>query len=361
MTTLTSARLHVASRRILIMQSRAYYRHGRTPISRGAILFAFFVSEGPANPSRLYWTFALSALLLAVLGSVFPCLGQSAQPLTLDEVVAKLQNNLDSYNRSRPTSLADESTPTPPSGISALDRGLTTPPVRSPSSGSSAISTLSGTFRCSTSRGRSNRSTASRQTARRRQPRSTAHSPAGWPRSQDQQACMRYTLVPPKPGKPIIVSFVSAPAGQRPKACVLAEEGSGRVTMDPTSMQITKIEIKVPHHVITPRDRDGHTGPPILTFWEVLVVYKPVVLDAHTFWLPATISSVSSTAEWLGHSWPPIATITCCRCARGFWCRRRCEAVRQSCLLIVDLHVGILDVSSQKMGTLEITGTVTHK
>jgi hypothetical protein len=92
---------------------------------------------------------------------------------------------------------------------------------------------------------------------------------------------------------------------QRPKACVLAEDGSGRVTIDPTSMQIAKIEIKVPHHVITPRDRDGHTGPPMVTRWEVQVDYKPVVLDARTFWLPEKISSVSSADQAV---WSFVAT-----------------------------------------------------
>ena len=269
------------------------------PRYSGVLSPAFVVSERPANPSRPYWTVALGALLLAVLGSASPCLGQSAQPLTLDEVVAKLQNNLDSYERSIPSFLADEH-------IYSTQRHIRT------GSGPDDTTSAESVFRLKRDLDPGRHipeldesreiKTIDGQPANGRDidaptTFSGAFSSGLALVSKDEQACMRYILVPPKPGKQIIVSFVSAPAGQRPKHCILAEDGSGRVTIDPTSMQITKIEIKVPHHVIAPRDRDGHTGPPVVTFWEVQADYKPVVLDAHTFWLPATISSITSTDQ----------------------------------------------------------------
>ena len=123
--------------------------------------------------------------------------------------------------------------------------------------------------------------------------------------SKAPEACMRYTLEPVRPGRPIIVRFASVPAAQRPKHCILDDDGSGQVTIDPASMQIAKIEIKVPHHVLIPRTKDGHTAPPIDTRWDVQVDYKPVMLNARTFWLPVRISSVSSAEQ---AAWSFIAT-----------------------------------------------------
>lgn len=260
-----------------------------------------------SNPPRLYWILALGALLLAMLGSASACFGQSAKPLTLDEVVAKLQNNLDTYERSIPSFLADEhiystqryirtgSGPddtTSAESVFRLKRRLDPERHIPVLDESREIKTIDG-------KPADGRDIDASYTF------SGAFSSGLALVSKDEQACMRYILVPPKPGKPIIVNFVSAPAGQRPKHCILAEDGSGRVTMNPTSMQITKIEIKVPHHVITRRDRDGRIGPPVVTFWEVQVDYKPVGLDAHTFWLPATISSISSTDQV---AWSFVAT-----------------------------------------------------
>ena len=309
------------------MRSRSYYRDdGRTPIFRGALSYAFVPSERPANPTRLYWAFALGALLLAVPGSASPCLGQSAQPLTLDEVVARLQNNLDSYKRSIPSFLADEHIDSSARHFgNSVNTGTTVRPVGSGLPGTTGVSDVVDTIAESVFRLKRDVDPERHipMLDESREIKTIDGKPANGRDidasytfsgafsgglalvSKDQQACMRYTLVPPKPGKPIIVSFASAPAGQRPRDCVLADDGSGRVTIDPTSMQITKIEIKVPHHVITPRDKDGHTGPPIVTSWEIQVAYKPVVLDANTFWLPATISSVSSAER---DAWSFVAT-----------------------------------------------------
>jgi hypothetical protein len=260
-----------------------------------------------------------------MLGSVPPCLGQSAEPLTLDEVVAKLQDNLDSYDRSIPSFLADEH-------IDSTDHylavhGASLPASVFPGGSSSALPD-----------GRDINTSAESVFRLRRDVDPERHIPMldesreiasidGKPAngrdidapatfsgafsgglalvSKAEQACMRYTLEPVRPGRPIVVRFVSVPAQQRPKQCILAEDGSGQVAIDPASMQIAKIEVNVPRHLLIPRSHEGRTSPPVYTRWKVQVDLKPVVLDAHTFWLPEKISSVSSTEQ---EDWSFVAT-----------------------------------------------------
>jgi hypothetical protein len=285
------------------------WHDARTPTCRGAVVPAFFVSEGSANPSRLYWTLALGALLLAVLGSVSPCLAQSAPPLTLDDILTKLQNNLDSYGRSIPSFLADEHIDSTEHVF--ISRGGSEHPTVAIAesvfrlkrdvdpSGQKVVLDESREIKTIDGKPANGRDLDAPTTF------SGAFSSGLALVSQAEQACMRYALESPQPRKPIVVNFVSVPAERRPKGCILAEDGSGRVTIDPTSMQIAKIEIKVPHHIITPRYSDGHTGPSMVTLWKVQVDYKPVVLDARTFWLPATISSDTSADQV---AWSFVAT-----------------------------------------------------
>jgi len=185
---------------------------------------------------------------LAMLGSASPCLGQLAQPLTLDEVVAKLQNNLDSYKRSIPSFLADEH-------IDSSDRHFGNRVGSGPSIGDESESLPAGLRPVGSglpgTAGLSDVDTIAESVFRlKRDVDPERHIPMldesreiktidGKPAngrdidasytfsgafssglalvSKDQQACMRYTLEPIKPGKPIIVSFVSAPAEQRPR------------------------------------------------------------------------------------------------------------------------------------------------
>ena len=118
--------------------------------------------------------------------------------------------------------------------------------------------------------------------------------------SEDERACMTYTLEPSKPGRPIIVRYQSAPHIAHPEECILAEETSGRVWIEPASMQIERIEVEVPRHLLTLVLGDGRSAPPVMTHWSVEVDYKPVVLNNRTFWLPATITSNCSNddAQW---------------------------------------------------------------
>ena len=108
--------------------------------------------------------------------------------------------------------------------------------------------------------------------------------------SLSQKACMSYTLQPSEPGhsgEPYVVRFATMP-GQRPSSCVLKEEGSGRAFIDPATMQVTRMELIVPHHIILPAT---------VGVWRISIGYAPVLLGGQTFWMPSTITSRATPGD----------------------------------------------------------------
>jgi hypothetical protein len=101
--------------------------------------------------------------------------------------------------------------------------------------------------------------------------------------SLSQQVCMDYSLKSIDPGHsedPILVEFASVAAGERSTACLMQEDLSGRVLIDPETMQVTQMRFHAPHHMIGT----------VMGSWDVTVEYGPVVLGAERFWLPERIS-----------------------------------------------------------------------
>jgi hypothetical protein len=101
--------------------------------------------------------------------------------------------------------------------------------------------------------------------------------------SMSQQACMDYSLksINPEHSKDtILVEFTSVAAGERSPACLMQEDVSGSVLIDPKTMQITRMQFHAPHHIIG-------TG---MGYLNVTVEYAPVELDGKSFWLPTRIS-----------------------------------------------------------------------
>lgn len=114
--------------------------------------------------------------------------------------------------------------------------------------------------------------------------------------SLDQKACMRYSLKPIKPnrvGAPYIVQFESLFDSSHPTDCLLREAGRGQVVIDPQTMQITHMELIAPHHVM-PGTSSGINSQPVVAKWTVSVDYAPVPLGGRTFWLPSTIESIAT-------------------------------------------------------------------
>jgi hypothetical protein len=106
--------------------------------------------------------------------------------------------------------------------------------------------------------------------------------------SASQQACMRYELRKPKGGA-LIIDFKTLDRPQRSKDCLLQEKAHGRAYIDPTALQIKRLEMTAPQHMI--RDDRYRWAEPLKGEWIVSVDYAPVVLDAKTFWMPAAINS----------------------------------------------------------------------
>jgi hypothetical protein len=109
--------------------------------------------------------------------------------------------------------------------------------------------------------------------------------------SLNQTSCMNYSLQrihANRPGDPYVIRFASVLNPDNKANCILQEEGKGRVVIDPKSMQITRMELDTPHHVINP---ETSNSPAVIGPWKITVDYAPVQFGLETFWLPARISS----------------------------------------------------------------------
>ena len=108
--------------------------------------------------------------------------------------------------------------------------------------------------------------------------------------SLKQAACTNYTLQRinvKHPTEPYIVRFATVLTPQNSANCLLQEESSGRAFIDPASMQVTHLELITPHHTIIPGNAYEE---PVVGKRVITVDYAPVVLDGETFWMPSTIT-----------------------------------------------------------------------
>lgn len=106
--------------------------------------------------------------------------------------------------------------------------------------------------------------------------------------SASQQSCMRYELRKPKDGA-IELDFKTVDHPARSKDCILQEKAHGRATIDAETLQIKRLEMTAPRHII--RDDRNQWAEPLKGEWVVSVDYAPVLLDGRTFWMPAAINS----------------------------------------------------------------------
>jgi hypothetical protein len=108
--------------------------------------------------------------------------------------------------------------------------------------------------------------------------------------SVEQAACMNYKLQrtnSKRTTEPYVVRFATVLTPRSTTHCLLQESSTGRVSIDPASMQIKHIELTTPHHVIIPRSSDSSdvVGKRVLT-----IDYSPVPLGGATFWMPSRIT-----------------------------------------------------------------------
>ena len=103
--------------------------------------------------------------------------------------------------------------------------------------------------------------------------------------SMNQRSCMSYKLDRIRTGRPAasyVIHFSTEPNPPKSADCLLVERTKGEALIDPTSLQITHLELTTPHHAIS----NDLKGERIIT-----VDYMPVQLDSRTFWMPTTIAS----------------------------------------------------------------------
>jgi len=86
------------------------------------------------------------------------------------------------------------------------------------------------------------------------------------------------------------------PAGAQ---CPVREQTMGRAFIDPSSMQIVRLEQQRPRH-------DEGSGLPIAWSWSI--DYARVMMDGKPFWLPKTISSKASSLDGGRFKWSFLAT-----------------------------------------------------
>jgi hypothetical protein len=128
--------------------------------------------------------------------------------------------------------------------------------------------------------------------------------------SRSQTACMSYSLQRTKkgpPGEPYVVRFATALTPQNSAGCLLQENSSGRAFIDPVSLQVTRLELTTPHHVIIPW---GPFTSPIIGRRDLNVDYAPVLLGGETFWMPSAITmrNVSGSGTFHMMIWSYKAT-----------------------------------------------------
>lgn len=108
--------------------------------------------------------------------------------------------------------------------------------------------------------------------------------------SLKQSTCTNYKLQgihKNRQAGPYIVSFATVLMPRNSAGCLLKENSKGRAFIDPASMQITHLELTTPHHTITPGDR---YRSPFIGERVITVDYAPVLLGGETFWMPSTIA-----------------------------------------------------------------------
>ena len=112
--------------------------------------------------------------------------------------------------------------------------------------------------------------------------------------SVGQTSCMNYKLERRKVPGEIVVSFATFLTPSNMADCFLQEKSKGRVVIDAVSMQVKRLEIETPRHVLEEGNVyvEREVGRRELT-----VDYGPVLLGSETFWMPSAIGMRTSSGS----------------------------------------------------------------
>ena len=218
----------------------------------------------------------LSAVLLA------PSLAQQSPELTVPEILAQLQTNIDSYLSSVPSFFCDEH----------VDSSMEQTNYQG-----ELITATDSIFRIRRSgEGNATQLVESREVkaVNHKRPKSgdTITGPAVFRgaftngvriASTDFASCYTCDRVADEKagGKMAIVLLYTAPTESLlQRGC--PEIRAGRIFIDPTTFHLLRVEARVPDHEIT----HGVFG-----LWTWSIDYAPVVLDGRTFWMPKAVQS----------------------------------------------------------------------
>jgi hypothetical protein len=115
--------------------------------------------------------------------------------------------------------------------------------------------------------------------------------------SLTQQSCLQFTLRPVHPGSrtPYEIKFATLPARERPAHCPFDGDATGRALIDPAAVEITHIEISLPHQGIFPQAPDGSYLSAVWGSWHISIDYAPVQLNGRTYWMPSLITATTKT------------------------------------------------------------------
>lgn len=227
---------------------------------------------------------------------LLPAFAQNGQPPTLNSILQRLESNLAHYDKEVPSFFCDEH------AVSTVDPGQARDNTVSDSifrlkrvEHADQSSTLDESREVKTVNGMPARS----QDIGAPSTISGAFEGGLAIVSLSQRVCMRYTLERPKPGAPYVVRFSTDLTRENTADCLLQEKSSGRALIDPDSMQITQLELTTPRHTIA---RASYYADAVIGDRVLSVDYAPVILDGQTFWMPATITSRTTSGKNTFHA-----------------------------------------------------------
>jgi hypothetical protein len=227
-------------------------------------------------------------LLAATLGFSCALRAQHAKTPTLEDILGRLEANLNHYDTSVPSLFCDEHVVSSQMAPKERDQSTITDSV----------------FRLKRTSGPDHRTTL----AESREIRSIDGKPATSQNmdgptllsgafeggldvvSLNQTACMNYELQPinrRRPTEPYVVRFSTIASPRNPADCLLQEKSKGRVFIDPATMQVTHLELNTPRHTIV---RGDSFTSPVVGKRVITVDYAPVMLGGETFWMPSSIN-----------------------------------------------------------------------
>ena len=226
--------------------------------------------------------------LVVFLGFSSALCAQRAKPPALDEILQRLEANLDHYDTSVPSFFCDEHVISRIEPRQRDNKDTVTDSVfrlkRTPSTDHTTTLVES----------RQIKSINGKPTASQKMDGPTMLSGAFEGGlavvSLKQAACTNYTLQrinKKRSAEPYIVHFATVLTPQNTPHCLLKENSKGRVFIDPVSMQITRLELITPHHTIIPGDT--YTSP-VVGQRVITVDYAPVLLGGERFWMPSMIT-----------------------------------------------------------------------